>query len=738
MSRKFLLVLIISIHGIFRLSGISFHDLNLSGDQLLFKVEFETQQALFISRLGDMSLQQLTAFPEKLELVDNGRTILALSRFGAVKIPASGGLPSALPGYPSFAAGNIPLKGRVDEFAASADGRWILYIEPVSPAYGNLFLADITTGEKTKISEKIELPSEDFPARWKPDSRLFVYSKGGRLFYFPIISDFSAIADERFRQIGPGRITAVLWGQRGDFFYFSGNTLYRVIHPELFTRTIYGDFLSIGTVAASIPFEFDSSFDRFWIAPDSGSILVSKSGKNLFYFQLGETQYNISPLPHINIPQGAGKTSVLWSSSALSTGAITIISFTQKEPIVWRFEINGKQVRTLTSANIPISPDGALSPDGTRAVFWGDGGLELWDYANWRLIQKLRSEKVYSCAWINNSEFIAGNGSYIEGINISTPGYTGRKICLSGVNESGFEESSRTPSRILARTGTEWFASDGINSWIPVTNPRMKNVSLAAERYRVFSEPQSAGLFKNIPMIRNTSSYGTVSLVSGHAQNSAFSQERQERQMKIALCFDLYDDDSGLSHVLNALDRFNIKATFFMNGDFVRRNPSAAAAITEAGHEAASLFYAPIDFSDSRYAVSAEFITQGLARNEDEFFRATGKELSLLWHPPFYRSSSAINAAAASSGYTTVTRDIDTGDWLSRDDALKFNILQYNASEMIEQIIKSKKNGAVIPIRLGLLSGGREEYLYQRIETLLDALIRSGCSIVPVSSVIVR
>jgi peptidoglycan/xylan/chitin deacetylase (PgdA/CDA1 family) len=233
-------------------------------------------------------------------------------------------------------------------------------------------------------------------------------------------------------------------------------------------------------------------------------------------------------------------------------------------------------------------------------------------------------------------------------------------------------------------------------------------------------------------MVRNMYSTNTVSFVAGHSAGRVYTPERQ---IQIALCFDLYDDDTGLSQVLAALRQYNIRATFFLNGDFIRRNPVAAAAITKAGHETASLFYAQLDFSDTRYRITNNFITQGLARNEDEFFHATGKELSLLWHPPFYRGSSMISTAAATAGYTTVTRTVDPGDWLSREDSVRLNIRQASPSQMIEKIIEQKENGAVVPLRIGLLSGGRDEYLFQRIDVLLDALIRSGVEIVPVSAV---
>ena len=730
-NRRFLCLSILFLTAITRLWGISFSNLVLStDDRLLFRTDFEHQQALFISQLTDLSMQQLTAFPERLNVVNNGRTILAHSRFGTVRIPPSGGLPVHVAGLPSFAAGNIPLKGRVPEFAASDDGRWILYVEPTSPAFGNLLLVDVSNGTRRIVCERIELPSADFPARWSPDSRLFVYSRDNRLFYYPIFQDLSVMADEHFRQIGPGGITSVLWGQHGDFYYFTGSTLYRVINPELFTRTIYGDFLSIGIVVGVMPFDFESGFDRFWIAPDSGSVLINKRGKNLFLFMLGENQYGDSILPHVTLPQGAGSINVFWSAS----GHLAVVSSLKKDIVVWQLEVTGNSVRISMPGNVPVSSDGLLSPDGTRVIFWGESGLELWDFANWQIIQKLSDENVLSCAWIGNRELVTGNRNFIEIINIAGADFTRRRLCLSGADEFGFEDSARN-QRILARVGGEWFTSDGRNSWTPAINPQLRNVSLSTERFRVYLEPQSTGIFRNIPMIRNTISVGTVSLVSNHSSGAAYTTGRQ---MKVALCFDLYDDDTGLTQVLNALRRFNIRATFFMNGDFIRRNPAAARAIAEAGHEAASLFFAPIDLSDARYTVTQQFIAQGLARNEDEFLRATGRELSLLWHPPFYRTSVMINSAAAAAGYVTAVRDIDHGDWLSRDEALRLGIRLLSSSLLIEQIIDRKKDNAIIPVRLGLNPGGRDEYLFQRIEVLLDALVRSGSDIVPVSAVVGR
>ena len=727
-GNKFLFLLILFLLPIFTLLGINFSELNLSDDRLLFRAEFENQRAVFLSTLNNMSIQQLTAFPEKMQLVENGKAIMVLNRFGAVKIPLSGGLPSTVPGFPSFAAKDVPLMGKLRELAASPDGKWILHVDPVSQAYGNLLLIDTSSGLKRIISEKVELPSPDFPARWNPDSRYFVYSKNGRLFYFPIVSDLSAMVDERFRLIGPGGITSVSWGSFGDFYYLTGNTLYRVTSPELFTRTVYGDFLSIGAVAASLPVDFDPAFDRYRISPNSGSILINKKERNFFIFPLGLNQYDVSVLPYATIPQGSQNVSVLWASS----GRLAIVSSLKNKTSVWRFDVIGNSVRTLFTGDVPGASAGALSPDGSKAAFWGENGLEIWDFDNWQLIQDLAEAPVYSGMWINNEQFISGNGKFLEEITVSDSDILQRQICLSNADEFGFESGT---SRILARIEDDWFATDDGEPWSFAEDPQLRQVSIASERYRVFLEPQTQGHYKNIPMIRSTYSPNTVSLLSDHSAGNIYTLGQR---MQIALCFDLYDDDTGLYQVLDALRNRDIKATFFLNGDFIRRNPKAAAAIAEDGHETASLFYSPIDFADSRYRITHEFVVNGLARNEDEFFRSTGKELSPLWHPPYFRFSNTIISAASAAGYTTITNVIDPGDWMSREESSRLNLYHVSAGQMIEQIMEKKSPGAIIPIRLGTLPSGRDGYLFQRIDILLDALIRSGCVIVPVSQAIIR
>jgi hypothetical protein len=96
--------------------------------------------------------------------------------------------------------------------------------------------------------------------------------------------------------------------------------------------------------------------------------------------------------------------------------------------------------------------------------------------------------------------------------------------------------------------------------------------------------------------------------------------------------------------------------------------------------------------------------------------------------------SQEIIAAAAKAGYTTSGRDIDPLDWVSREDEKKFGLAQRSPSEMIDNIMREVKPGVIIPVRLGLLSGGRSDYLFNRINVLLDALSAEGYTLTTVTN----
>ncbi|MDR2073491.1 MAG: polysaccharide deacetylase family protein [Spirochaetaceae bacterium] len=747
----FFLLAALGSWGKIRFSGLDIAE----DDRLLFTADSrgggaEAQGALFLARLESRALTPLSAFPEKMELLDRGRTLLVHNAFGSLRIPITGGLPQSFPGFPSFAEGLVP-EGSVETTSSSPDGKWLLYVDPSSYARGTLTLLDGETGRKFSVSTEIERPGRFFPALWSGDSRGFLYSKGGRL-YFYTVTTRSLPPDERYRLIGEGAINSVCRGPGDHFYYLRGSTVYRIRSDEFFLRTLYTGFLDMGDVAGKIPLEFDPNFDMYWIAPDGRSLLLCKGGRNILYYPLGiDEGAPYASVPNIMAGRSGSRIGVLWSGEGIVT--VLFDSAPGSEGGVMAYRLN---TATLTpvfeTLESPPAFSAGLSPGGTRLVFWGKNGLFLYDYRSWTISARLRSDPVYSCIWLENNELVVGGKERIERLSPDDP--DGAKLlCLASVSRYGFDDnpSVNEPRRILGFSGGSWYITDGALPWIPYRVPALREASISSARYRVYLDAGGNGFFENIPMVRNIMSVGTFALFQRNTGAGSFPPAAGTNPCRLpespdflfarglrgsrtlALCFDLYDDEAGLSTVLDVLDRFEIKATFFLNGEFIRRHPQAAGEITGAGHEAASMFYAPMDLSDSRYRVDANFVARGLARNEDEFFKATGEELSLFWHPPYYAVSREIADAAAVAGYRTVDRDIDSRDWVQLD-ARRLGIEQLSAADMIDYIMDAKEGGSIIPIRLGVLPGGRKDYLFNSLDILLDALVREGYEVVPVSA----
>jgi len=729
-------------------------------DRLLFRASSggdgsPRQSALFIADIVSGALRQLTAFPERLELVDGRRTLQIRNPFGAVRVSLGGGLPTPVKGFPSFASGAVVLSGRPEEIAASPDGKWILYVEPTSPAFGRLVLIDAATGARTRIVDGVERPGRAFPASWSPDSRVFVYARDRRLYSRAVDSTPSSLVDERYRMVGEGTTASIRWGGAGDFFYIRGSTVYRVRGSDLFARSLYADFLEIGTVAGKIPFEFDPNFDAFWTAPDGSAVLLAKGGRNIFYYPLGVDDYGESgsaSLPYLMLPRSCSNLNALWSQSGIVTVFASFPSGAGQESRVYRLTSPSDAPALggwgFTEAAAPADVRAVLSPDGTKALVFGSSGAAVYDYVNWRESTRLAERPTFAALWLGNEELILADAARIE--RRSLDGRTSL-VCLSAAESYGYDEAGKN---VLAKAGGRWYSTDGASPWraIPEVAPRSPSTSTA--RHRAYIERLPSGPYENMPMIREVSGVGTralfltppaeespkegVARAEPTAKDAPFTNGNRFGRRELALTFDLMEDAEGLPFVLDTLARFSVRATFFLNGEFIRRHPAAAKEIVEAGHETASLFFAPIDLADARYRIDSDFIKRGLARNEDEFFNATGAELSLLWHAPHYAASQSIVAAGSAVGYRYIGRDVDPLDWYSRMDARRNPALYRSASEIVDEVMEAKRPGSIVPIRLGMVPGGRDDYFFGKLDVLLDALMRAGYDVVPVSVLVDR
>ena len=741
-------------------------DLNASGE-LLFSAETRvpglgSHTTLLLADIPGARMQQLSVFPERL--VRLGDRVQVQNRFGVFRTDpeeAAGFAP--VRAFPAFVTGNDIATGKTVAVGASPDGRYLTYLVATSPGYGELLLHDIEEDARTVVSRRVEMSLDQAPLRWSGDSRFFVYSKGNELYYFSLDQFRSGRSlSEQLRRIGPGTVESVYWGSDSALYYARGSLVYRVLGTEFFTRSLYQDLLGIGSLVGKLPAPFDPNFDRFWVSPDGEKLLLSKDGRNiqvLFmqtddYASTGETL----SLPYLYLPRNTRVRTVLWSPSDRVTLLTGSILHGEQQTRVYRIDLTDEEARSRFVATDDAEVLGiALAPDATRALVWTETGVSVRSYNSWEESAAIPHPGLIHAEWENSEGLVLAGHHTIERVTLHSGGDHERELlALSSVAGYGYAPET---GAVRAENAAGAFEL-GENGWARLADADrapedalpVADASVAGENYRVYLENLSRGSYANMVMVRNIESFGTSPLFPRPRQQfeafpsrdepvdlTNFSHGSRIRRREVSLVFNAIDSVAGLTEILNTLAEYELQATFFLNGDFIRRHPGAVREIAASGHEVGSLFYTYFDMAGGRFQITSDFIKQGLARNEDEYFEVTGEELSLLWHAPYYFTSPTIIAASREMNYAYIGRDVDSRDWVPRRDETGFSRLYTPTSDIIENVIEDKQPGSIIAMTVGKPGdgrpdGGRDDYLFQRLDVLINELIERGYGIVPVST----
>jgi peptidoglycan/xylan/chitin deacetylase (PgdA/CDA1 family) len=407
-----------------------------------------------------------------------------------------------------------------------------------------------------------------------------------------------------------------------------------------------------------------------------------------------------------------------------------------------------------------------LSPDGTKAVVLKADSVVVRDYRTWQALGTYTEPDPLHALWLSSGRLIVAGGWFTDEINLSDGSRS--LISLSQPGSFGFENGSekvlvRSKGRTLSLVGSAKAESQAGNAskapgaaaqpttagvdWATAESYSVRQAVVASNQYRVYTDSAQSMSYANIVMVRSVQGEGTRPLFPfPQVRYQAFPSKDQPvdfsdfthgsriRRREVALVFNAVDTVDGLTAVLNTLKEYNLRATFFVNGEFMRRNPGAVKEIADAGQEVGSLFFTYFNMTDSRFKPDASFIKQGLGRTEDDYYSLTGKELSLLWHAPYYFTNSEIVTAGEQMNYTYIGRDVDPLDWVTKSDALRGANIYLSSADIINRIMKLKEPGSIIPIRIGKTNGQRDDYVWNKLDVLINDLISLGYSIVPVST----
>jgi peptidoglycan/xylan/chitin deacetylase (PgdA/CDA1 family)/WD40 repeat protein len=738
-------------------ADIRFTDVSLGNTgSLLFHAEtespgFGSYRTLFLTDIKTKQTTQFTYFPEEIAFVPGMGSLQIQNRFGVFRSDSGLKTFTALSIFPAFVNGYQIEEGKITPVKTSPDGRYLVYFKPTSGAFGALMLYNAGENKEIQVSAKVPLSLKSPPVTWSPNSRTFVYSKDFKLYYFSIDHlEKNRVISEAYRQVADGLLSSVQWDALGNLYYISKNLVFKIDSTELFTRGLYSGSVQIGSVVGKIAFTFEPNIDRFWLAPDGRKLILNKASQSVFFLYLTRNDepadQSVQSLPHLSLPRSVALAKVIWSSA----DQITLLAEGMEK---------GARIRYIFRLAVPQAgaiagfaqttdqgvTDVVLSDDEKSVLLVKADRVEVLDYSGWRKTADIPFAAPLHALWKSTTEVVVAGERTVELYDLDKK--TSSLIALSQAGASGFTADGQG---LMTRSGDKAFVTAAAQAaWSPAPTFNVNEAATANADYRVFAQNVERSTYQNMLMVRDLKGLATAPLfeyktfayeqyptAEDQTDPAYFNHGSRLRRREVALVLNGVYSAEGIAQVLTTLKDYGVKATFFLNGEFIRRFPDACCEIAASGHETGSLFYAFFNMTDARFTVDTEFIKKGLARNEDEYFKATGKELTLLWHAPYYFTSSSIIEASRQMNYAYVGSDVDSLDWVGKSDATVSAGSYFSAAELVEKILASKKPGSIIPIELGVDVNDRDDYLYQYLDILINALTRLGYDIVPVSQLI--
>jgi len=181
----------------------------------------------------------------------------------------------------------------------------------------------------------------------------------------------------------------------------------------------------------------------------------------------------------------------------------------------------------------------------------------------------------------------------------------------------------------------------------------------------------------------------------------------------IALTF---DDGPGeqAGRLLDTLKKHKVKATFFLEGQYVKKRPKLAKRIAKEGHELGNHSYRHPDFTK----VDEDEIRAEIVDTQKLVHKLTGKYPTIL-RPPFGLYDERVTEIATELGLPIVLWNTSSHDWASRDK-----------KAIYKEVLAGARRDSVVLMH---------DWVTQTVDAmpaLLTALKKKGFHVVPVSALL--
>lgn len=206
----------------------------------------------------------------------------------------------------------------------------------------------------------------------------------------------------------------------------------------------------------------------------------------------------------------------------------------------------------------------------------------------------------------------------------------------------------------------------------------------------------------------------TVSNIGKRRDLPIYSVDIEDK--KVSLSFDTAWGNEDIQTVLDILDKQEVKATFFMTGEWIEKYPEDVKRIAKAGHDLGN----HSENHKQMTKLSTDLCKDEIMIVHDRVKKLTGIDM-FLFRVPYGDYNNMVIGTARDNGYYTIQWDVDSQDWKD-----------YGVSDIVKRCTVNKDlgNGSII-----LLHNGAK-HMPEALEDVIKGLKEQGYELVPVSELI--
>ncbi len=207
---------------------------------------------------------------------------------------------------------------------------------------------------------------------------------------------------------------------------------------------------------------------------------------------------------------------------------------------------------------------------------------------------------------------------------------------------------------------------------------------------------------------------GDVMTAAAKRELPVYNVDTQEKVLSIS--FDAAWGSAHTEKILDILDEYDVRTTFFLVGFWSEKYPELVQEIVLRGHEIGNHSATHPHMSK----LSEAQIKEELKKASDLVEHITGKPTT-LFRPPYGEYNDAVVRVSRDEGYECVQWNVDSLDWKNR-----------GVDDMIKQCTKSIHPGDIV------LFHNDSKYIVEALPTILKTYTEAGYKIIPISELLLK